>query len=247
VASFTIYMCHPPERSVPGMREWIDDAVEYLRALPEWADCPIRLLEYDGSASLSVADLCSEVIGRLGPVVVFEPVQERLVVLLRERLSGRTTVIKAAAYSPDAIVAELEGARRIHESGEPHVCRQYVVALLLMRKLDQERKWSGNSKGYMWMDDIRKGRGLDEQFADAVPPVLSILYQNGLLVQKVSRHSNKYALNPDRREEIYKILRQRRFESAQLSTALHRDRLVISVRHLDLLDCYDAEPIRDEG
>lgn len=243
MAGFTIYLCRPPERSVPGMRAWVGDAVEYVRTLPGWA-CSIRVLEYDGNASLSAADLCSEVIGRLGPVVLLEPVQERLVVLLRERLSGRTTVIKTAAYSLDAVVAELEAARQIHESGEPHVCRQYVVALLLMRKLDQERRWAGNAKGYMWVDDIRKGRGLDEQFADAVPPVLSILYLHGLLVQKPSRHSNKYALNPDRREEIYEILRERRFASEQLSTVLHRDRRVISVRHLDTLDCYDAAPIR---
>jgi hypothetical protein len=245
VAGCSIYLCFPQDRYVPGMRGWVTEATQAVRARPEWATCSVRQIEYDHSMSLRVTDLCSEVFSRIGPVILISPVQERVITLLRERLTSRTTVLVAEdAFSADAIIEQLGRAKLMHDSGEPHVCRQFVVALLLLRKLDQERMWTGNAKGYMWVDDIRKGRGLDEQFVDAIPAVLSVLLQHDLLVQKRSRNSNKYGLNPNRREEIYATLRERRFGSPQLSAVLHRDRSVVSVRHLDLLDCYTNPPER---
>jgi hypothetical protein len=239
-----VYVCHPLERYVPGIAAAVSAAIVAVTVLPEWAKSSVRVVVYDANASLRVNDLCSQVLGKLGPVILLDPVQIRVFELLHERLGTRTTILRAGAYSGTEVIELLLRAKTIHESGEPHLCRYFVIALLLLRKLDQERMWSGNAKGYMWYDDIPKGRGLDEEFSDAVPMVLSLLLQHGLLVQKTSRSSNKYALNPERREEIYTILRARRFADQQLTRVLERDRRVVSCRELDLLDCYVEPPAR---
>jgi hypothetical protein len=229
------------------MRSWVDSAAAIVDVLPEWVGWTVRRIEYDGNASLRINDVFAAVVDQTGPVILLDPVQAKIVTVLRERLSSRTTLLTAAVQSTDDVIAILDRAREIHESGEPQLCRHFVVALLLLRKLDQERMWAGNSKGYMWVDDIRKGRGLDEQFADAIPPLLSFLLQHELLVRKVSGRSNKYALNPDRREEIYETLRGRMFSNQQLVKLLQRDRQVVSVRALDLLDCYSKLPDRSSS
>jgi hypothetical protein len=239
-----VYVCHPLERYLPGIEAAVNAAIAAVTAKPEWATSSVTAVAYDASASLRVTDLCSQVLGKLGPVILLRPVQERVFDLLQERLGTRTTILRAEAYSDSEVIELLSRAKGIHDSGEPHLCRSYVVALLLLRKLDQERMWSGNDKGYMWYDDIPKGRGLDEQFSDAVPAVLSLLLQHGLLVQKTSRSSSKYALNPKKREEIYTILRKRRFTDPQLTKVLERNARVVSCRALDLLNCYVEPPVR---
>ena len=220
-------------------------------SIPDYSGVLVNLTPYDKSNSVSVLDLSSSVIAKVGPVILLHPVQEKVVTALRERLSGLTTVIRGNAYSTEDVTEHVVHAIRIHRSGEPHVCRNFIVALLMMRKLHQEHMWAGNnSKGHIWVDDIRKGRGMPEEFSDAVPVVLSMLLQHGVVVQKVSRNSRKYALNPDRRLEIYEILRERRFAGPrlkQLDDALHRDRQVASVRALDALICYTTGPHRFDG
>jgi hypothetical protein len=243
MAGCTVYLCHPLERYAPGITAVVNAAIATVTALPEWAGISIRVNVYDGNASLRVTDLCSQVLGTLGPVILLDPVQARVHDLLRERLDTRVSILRAEAFSEAEVVAHLVRAKQIHESGEPHLCRHLVVALLLMRKLEQEHMWTGKAKGYMWYEDIPKGRGLDEGFSDAVPAVLSLLLQHGLLVQKRSRSASKYALNPDRREEIYRILRERRFPDA-LTNVLQRDRQLVSCRALDLLECYAQRPAR---
>ncbi len=239
-----VYVCHPLEHIVPGMEAAVKAAIVTVTARPEWAESSVRAIAYDTSASLRVTDLTSEVLGKLGPVILLRPVQHRVYELLQEGLGTRTTVLRAAAYTDAAVSELLLRAKEIHDSGEPHLCRKYVVALLLLRKLDQEHMWAGKDKGFMWYEDIPKGRGLDAQFSDAVPQVLSLLVQYDLLVQKTSRSDTKYALNPDRREEIYAILRTRRLTNPQLARVLERDGRVVSCRALDLLDCYANAPVR---
>jgi hypothetical protein len=227
------------DRYVPGMAAWVEEAVDLACAEDAWAEWTVKTIQYDASASIRVTDMCAQVIATSGPVVLLQPVQDKVVQLLRERLNQRVSVLFGTAYTTDEVFNFLAEAKRLHETGEPHIPRALVVALLLLRKLEREHMWGGKNKGYMWAGDIPKGRGLDEQFADEVPRSLGLLFQEGLLIQKPSQTSNKYALNPDRREEIYAILRERRF-GERLARILGRDTALVSARELDLLDDYGA-------
>lgn len=100
--------------------------------------------------------------------------------------------------------------------------------------------WAGNSKGYMWTDDIRKGRGVDEKYGSRVATVLNVLLQNELLTFKTSQSSRKYALNPERREEIYEILRSRSFPTGA-NKSFSRSEGLESCRVLDVLDEYKKD------
>jgi hypothetical protein len=242
MAKGIVYLCHPKERSLPGVQSWAASAIAVATAAPEWEGWTVKTVEYDHACALTVTDFCSEVCGRLGPVVLIEPVQGRVFQLLRERLGTRIAIVREAVDGDADILGLLEKAKTHHESGDPPVPRRFAVALLLLRKLDQEHMWCGNAKGYMYAEDIPKGRGLDEQFSDAVPSVLSLLYQAGLLLQKTKRYGSKYGLNPDRREQIYQILRERRFTDAHLAQVLARDGHIESARVLDLLDSYAVNP-----
>src|SRR6266699_2809724 len=113
-----VYLCHPPDRYVPGIRDVVSAAIVAVSALPEWGKSSVRVVVYDASASLRVTDLCSQVLGEVGPVILLDPVQARVFELLQERLGTRTTILRAAAYSDAEVVALLSQAKTIHESGE---------------------------------------------------------------------------------------------------------------------------------
>jgi hypothetical protein len=238
-----IYLYYPQDRHVPGMQSWVEEAVAAIATRQDWSGWTIRQMPLDRGCSANARDLYALVVADLGPVLLLQPVQERFHLDVQGRLHGRSSVLRREAYSSAEVVQHLEEARSIHDSGEPHLPRRFVVALLMMRKLERNLMWAGRNKGYMWVDDIRKGRGLDEQFSDQVPEVLSLLYQHGILIAKPSQGGTKYALNPDRREEIHEILTRRRF-LPPLSVLLLRDVRLASARELDLLDCYDAGPPR---
>jgi hypothetical protein len=233
-----LYLCHPCDVRVPGLPACVKTTLERVSKEPAWDSWKIECREYDKNCSLGIQKLCAEVISRSGPVLLLNPVQKKIFDEINKRLGGRVNVLLEDAYDEPRILESILRARQIHDSGEPHLARNLIVALLILRKLDQERMWAGNSKGYMWADLIPKGRGVKEEFADAVGHVINVLFQHDLLIYKTSKSSTKWACNPTRREEIYTALRDRAFTDG-LHTVLARDAKVKSARELDLLDCYD--------
>lgn len=235
----TVYLCCPLDRYLPGIGEI---ARQSIQATGLEASGAVRLTQYDNSCQLRIADICSQVIANPGPVVLVNPVQQAVVVTLRDRLAGHAVVLVCDVTCTDDLVAKLTEAQELHESGEPQIPRRRVVAFLLLRKLEREVMWAGKNKGYMWASDIPKGRGLNEKFSDDVPAVISLLLQDGLLIFKTSQGKRKYALNPERREEIYEILRERRFPQSSCTRIFERDERLESVRHLDCLSEYRERP-----
>jgi hypothetical protein len=96
----------------------------------------------------------------------------------------------------------------------------------------------------MWFDDISKGRGMPEKFANYVPSTLSLLLQEKILIVKTSKSARKYALNPERRAEIHQILRARAFNGVNICRLIARDAQLASARDLDPLDEYNEPPRR---
>lgn len=232
-----VYVGHPAA-SYPGDIASLVAALA-LGAAPAqgWT---IRTKTYENS-SFDVRDFRSWVLQSPGPVILLRPVQQRAADDLRLDLQARVPVYVTDVYEATALAAQINAAIAAFEAGEPQMPRESIVALLLLRKLDQERMWAGNAKGYMWTDDIRKGRGIDEKYGPSVGTVLNVLLQNGMLVYKTSKSTRKYALNPDRREEIYGFLRARRLPEA-IERSLGRGAELESIRALDILSEYSFDP-----
>ena len=201
---------------------------------PSWSSWSIHTWEYDMSCSVSINDVAATIRSEIGPCVLLRNVQDRVVVELRQRLNGRTSVWVESAQSTTDILIALQKARDYHLRGEPMLPRKLVIALLLVNKLEGQNMWGGRNKGYMWASDLPKGRGLSEDFADQLPEVIGDLFSHDVIIQKPSRRKRKYALNPNRRQEIYEIPRTREFPE-NLHAILSRNVRLASSRHLDSL------------
>ena len=205
-----IYLCHPNSRQYPMMACWMREIREMILADSAWSGWSIHTWEYDLRCSISINDVAATIKGVIGPCVLLGNVQQRVIVELRERLAGRTEVWVESFQSITDILNILQEARDQHLRGDPMLPRKLVIALLLVAKLERHNMWGGRNKGYMWASDLPKGRGLSEEFADQLPEVIGDLYSDSLLIQKPSGGKKKYALNPDRRQEIHDIVRTRK-------------------------------------
>ena len=207
---------------------------------PEWHNgWQLSTRKYELDLSLNANNFCSMVLQLPGPVVLLERIQTRSFEEIRRRLSCRVPVILCEITTIEELLTQISTAIANFERGEPLLPLDIVAALLMMRKFDLEHMWTGNSKGYMWVSDIPKGRGLDLKFEPRVANVLNILCMNKLVVFKVSNSKKKYALNPDKREEIYDILRTRKFP-LNIEAPLLRHHGHEGVRTLDILDNYNV-------
>ncbi|MBU0717525.1 MAG: hypothetical protein KJ749_04690 [Planctomycetes bacterium] len=228
-----IYLLHPRERYSPGISGRISEVHALLREEPLWDDWDISTTEYNHENSFDVRRIVSQVHDRPGPVVLLEKVQTKAREILRSRLRSKSIVLVASAVDPTDIWESLIQARHRFESGEPHLPRKLVVAILLVRKLEHGHYWAGNAKGYLYLDDLGKGRGVPEEFADITPQVAADLYLHDILIKKPSQGRKKYALNPDRKSEVHMIVEQGAFENERLRVLLEKDRTEVSARVLD--------------
>ena len=216
------------------MAEWIGKAEGVISTDPTWSGWSMTTWEYNRHCAVSIKDVVGTIRNALGPVVLLRNVQKRVLLDLRKHFADRTSVLLGDPQNAADLLNVLEEARDDHVVG-PMCPRKLVVALLLVAKLERHNMWGGRNKGYMWASDIAKGRGVAEEFADQLPAVVGDMYSDGLLIQKRSAGKKKYALNPDRRMEIHRVIRTREFPG-RLHGVLSRDPRLASARLLDTLD-----------
>lgn len=229
------YIGHPRDQYDGSPVECVRSCVQNPALHGGW---PIRAKEYLPDASLNARDFCSMVLQAVGPVVLIQSVKQSTIEEVRARIGERVPVLVECIGCAADLRVVLAKAQAQFISGEPQVALDVIVGLLMIRKLDQERMWTGNAKGYMWASDIPKGRGLDVKYAPRVPHVLNILLQHEIVVYKTSNGKKKYALNPDRRGEIYGVLRDRKLPP-EVNRLLLRYSENETVRALDVLRDYD--------
>ncbi|MDN5780612.1 MAG: hypothetical protein L0H23_01090 [Luteimonas sp.] len=208
--------------------------LEFLCAAPTWdiASWEVHVTHYASDTSVNVGDFSSRVLSAPGPVLLLQPIQRNSRIEIHTRVGGSLPVLVEEAYELAHLSQFINGAITAFNDGVPQVPLDRAAALMLMHKLDKNHMWAGNAKGYMWAADLSKGRGYDEQYADRLPLVLSILSREGLLVSKPSQGKKKWALNRARRADIYEIMRTQRFpDNAQRS--LGANATLISARALD--------------
>lgn len=234
------YIGHPPDQYNGSPAESVRLCAQNPALHGGW---PIKAKEYSSDASFNARDFCSMVLQSIGPVILIQSVKQSIIEEVRVRVGARVPVLVERIDNVADLRSVLVRAQAQFQSGEPLVALDVIVGLLMIRKLEQERMWTGNSKGYMWVSDIPKGRGLDAKYAPRVAHVLNILFQHELIVFKTSNGKKKYALNPDRRKEIYEILRDRKLPS-EVNRLLLRHPATETVRALDALGDYDSPPER---
>lgn len=178
-------------------------------------------------------DRVSLVVANLGPVVVVEPVQTPCRELLRTRLRARTIVVTGCIGDSTDLLDLVQTAQTRFDSGEPYLPRKYVAAVLIVRKLESGHYWGGKNKGYMYASDLPKGRGVPDEFASISAEVANDLLLKDILIKKPSGGKSKYALNPDRKSEVYAICENAEFLDVSLRDALCRDTDEVSARLLD--------------
>lgn len=233
-----VYLLHPVEKYLPGVAEWIAAAEAFIREDPLWDDWDLHFTPYDDQNSFPVQPLHARVLNNLGPVVLLEKVQGKALNDLRERLRSRAVIVVATVTDDGGIYDQLVVARERFERKEPFLPRKFVVAVLIVRKLRKGNYWAGKEKGYLWHDDLAKGRGVDERYADIAHIVANDLLQHEILIYKTSQGAKKYALNPSKKPEIHAIADDRIFRNKKLEQILLKDREEVSAH--ELLESYDA-------
>lgn len=230
----SIYLLHPQETFLPGIGGWIDDFREFAASEGDWSNWTLETISYDEKNNFNARGVFSRVVGRIGPVVVVEKVQTPAKEHLRELLRHRSVVVVTHASDTTQILDSLNCARSRYLTGEPFLPRKFVVAVLILRKLERGNYWGGGAKNkaYAYADELAKGRGVDEQFADIAREVANDLFLHDLLVSKPSKGRTKYALNPSQRESVHAAVNDCSF-GEKLRRVLVKDQNEVSARLLD--------------
>jgi hypothetical protein len=228
MAAHRLYLLHPVEQYLPGAAEWVAEVRAILQEDPAWNDWDFFIAPYDERNSFHVQPLFVRVLTKQGPVVLVESVQRKALEELRRRLRTRAIVMTEFVGDSTDLLGVLVESRRRFDSGEPFLPRKFVLAVLIVRKLRKGNYWAGKEKGYLWHDDLAKGRGVDERYADIAHVVANDLLQHEILIFKTSQGKKKYALNPDRKPEVHAIANDGTFWNERLEEILMADTQEVS-------------------
>ncbi|QBB69359.1 hypothetical protein ELE36_02640 [Pseudolysobacter antarcticus] len=232
-----LHIGHPTERTFPGLEACITGYVNrggFKALCGEWQD--VRH-PYDHQGSLDARDFCSNVLARPGPVLLLKPIKSDVLADIRTRLHGRTQVLVGEACDEPTLAQLLAELKRGQDAGEPLLPIDLVVGLLIVRKLERDHFWGGDAKGYMWRDNVPKGRGIGPHLVSRVPEVLNTLVLNEYLIKKTSNGKPKFAVNPDQKHMVYDCLRDRDFV-ARAGQLLRRNPGTVTAAELADLDDY---------
>ena len=243
-----IYSVHPAELQFPVLPDWRAEIEAVINADASWSGCSLVWLPMQRDNSFRLTDVLSRVGEANGPVVIFDSAQGHLREQLRESLWHKTVVVISSPADSTSLWADVAEARRLFETGEPHLPRRLVVAVLIVRKLYRGNYWGGaHEKNFLWSDDLANGRGVDDVFKDVAQEVANTLMLKGILVPKYGagkkrKRGQKYALNSDRRPDVIRFANDLA-SSESLREIFARDRALVSARHLD---GWTPVPVRDD-
>lgn len=232
---------------VPAERRWgtgklVEDYMSMAGAASPVLPASISLIEYNHDCSFDARVAHARVNVKPGPVLLLDPVQQKSAADLRSRLQGRFIVETRSPGDIATLTTDLAELRALHEDGNPRMPLDVGIALLLLRKLHRAGKWSGaNTKSYMWLSDLHKGRGFNPEWQSRLGIVIPALTEARYIKPKPSQGKKKYALNPDEREAIMTALENRLFP-VELNRRLAKNATTLSARDLDVLNEFEDEP-----
>lgn len=223
-----IYLVYPPE-----LGPWVEEVSSLIEGDPTWVDWKIVRLPCNAQHGFNPSGVVPRVRSALGPVIILEKVQAPPREKVRELLRSYTPVLVREVHDSTELLEVISDARSKFLIGEPLLPKKFVTALLVLGKLYAENYWAGNAKGYIWRDDIPKGRGIPPDVVDKVHEVVKDLLNIGLLVSKKSCGLPKYALNQQRRQEITTILDESSFRDRNIQRMFTKDKDEVSARLVD--------------
>lgn len=242
-----IYLLHPNATYLPDAAEWVQEVEVILAQEDSWQGCRLVVTPYDEQNRFVAQLVAVQVHNKPGPVVLLENVQGKSLRELKSRLRTRAIIMVQSVMDSASLWEVLEEARRRFDLGEPFLPRKFVVAVLIVRKLRKGNYWGGNAKGYLWYDDLAKGRGVDERYADIAQVVANDLLQHKILIYKVSQGKKKYALNPAIKPEIHAIADRCYFMSSRLEEILNKDSKEVSSNLLHTPESAEQITITGDG
>lgn len=235
-----LHICCPGGQAFPGLLAVVQEFIADHSQTVLGDDWTVSTTLYDDRGHLDARAYTGAVASRPGPTLFLRPVQSNALADITFRLQERHLAVPADVYDLPTLIVAIIDLRAHYDLGEPLVPFQRAVALMVVAKLYNEHMWGGKNKGYMWEEWIPKGRGIDEQYHPHVRNALFILRQHDMLISKVSNGKQKFALNPNRRNEIGDILRHRRFSQA-LERVFARGGATLPARELSFLDNFEVD------
>lgn len=231
--------------------DWVQDAWSVIESdHPEHNDWNLGpILRGDARNSFDWREKYAVIAQSLGPVLFVGGLDAKAIQALEIKLDSRVFTRRCPAPTDSADIYEsmLEALAR-HKSGEPEVPRKFVAALLLVRKLERRRYWGGNAKNFLTVNDLAKGRGLDEAYGDVAHGIADYLASEHrrvrLLSSKLGDRYAKYACNNERRAAVYTFLRERWVDDEDVMRWLKSDPCRVSARELDILNPDDYKDSR---
>lgn len=234
-----LYVCFVPD---PHFQSCVDECVTAKLIDEEfagWQIVPVALSTMKGS--FNPLDLYSRIAKELGPVMFVGGVQATAVATLRQKLANRVIVdVMPTAADSWAVYDRAKNVVERDTRGEPEWPRRLGVALMVVAKLERFHYWGGNDKGFLRVDDIANGRGVDRLFQPVAHEVCDYLASGGrnlrLLDTKLGDGRRKYSCNNGERQAVYSFLRTRTTSDAQVNDWLTRDTAMLSNRALEHID-----------
>jgi hypothetical protein len=212
----------------------------------EWHGWQLRKKEADIHNAFDARDIFSVVKETQGAVLILGGLKSSSIAPLQERLAQRYIVVQLPnpAESTEIYDAICRALSR-HRDGDPHVPTRLAVALMLVRKLKRGNYWGGDAKAkaYLSVDELAKGRGVDEHYRSDATEVANVMQQKGLFKRKTGDGHAKYALNSSRSTELHEFLRSWKVEDKGLQKYLYGGEPSVSARELErmLADSIDDE------
>lgn len=208
-----LHILHPPECRFPGITQWIAEVEQILRRDEKWEGCVFRRAVYDEQARFNVPTQVDLVRRSPGPVILVQKVQGATREQFERILQRRVSTYCITPTCAEDIWQACETARQAYEDGEPRVPLREVIAFLILRKLERQGKWGGESlnKSFLWSENLPKG-GFPKDLVcpSEVLDVAEQLARLGILNVKKSQGQRKYALGP--KSVVQPILDAKSFE-----------------------------------
>jgi hypothetical protein len=233
-----LYVIHQNSKHHPMLCGWMDEALSVLSADSEWSGVELKRKEADDHNAFDVRDVFSVVKGLRCSVVVLGQLKSSSIALLHERLAQRYVIVhrREVTDSTDVYDAFRDALAR-HKNGEPFVPRRLAVALMLVRKLKRGHYWGGDAKAkaFLSIDELAKGRGVDEQYRDVAAEVANQMQLKGLFKRKTGDGHAKYALNASRSADLHAFLGTWKAADRGLQQYLYGDIASVPARDLAAL------------
>jgi len=220
-----LHLYHPCFEAAPHLLKWLSEVESALHGDPTWDGCVLRRVPFDAQARFNVPTEKDIVLKSKCPAIFIQKVQASLLANFRGFVQRKAVVYSISPTCPNDILEACETARLEYEEGHPRIPIRELIAFLIIRKLERQDMWGGESvyKNFLWAELLPKG-GFPKDVVSKrdVFEVADVLVNAKILQIKTSEGRPKYALG--HRPTVLAILKDKAFENMPKSVRNYFDR-----------------------